>query len=1188
MLLKSLEIFGFKTFPDKTVLKFNKGISVVVGPNGSGKSNVSDAIRWVLGEQSLRLLRCSKMEDVVFNGTVDRKSKGYAEVSLVVDNKDRKLNIEEDNVIITRRYYRSTESEYLLNNKQVRLKDINELFMDTGLGRDGYSIIGQGKIDEIVSSKSEDRREIFDEAAGISKFRYRKTEAEKKLEKTEENLVRINDILTELEGRVGPLFKEAEKAKEYVNLAKEQKDVQIGLWLNDLDKSSLNLKEINKKLNEASSQYSEIEKSLEDIIKKTEDSLKEINILNIEIDKETRENSQSEEIKAGKVNKISVLENDLVHNEGSIKRIILEVEGTKKSFTGIKEKKEELEKIIESLKLEKSKKEEELLKYKNENADVNNRFSNISVEITDLNKTILEINSKDSLNKANEIATKTAIEETKEKIIKNEENVKNKEEDLKILKENFKEVENQCKEAEKSIVFKIEQMNKTKKDISLKQKKLEEMKENISKLKLDYDSIKRKIDFLKNLEENLEGFSFSVKFIMKESKLKNLSGILGPVISLLKVDSKYSLAIETALGAASQHIVTEEELDAKNAINLLKEKKAGRATFLPISNISGRRLEEHGLSRFNGFIGIASDLVEFEAKFRDIFYSLMGRIVICDNLNNASVIARNFSYRFKIVTLDGQVINAGGSLTGGSANKNLGVLQRNKEISNLEDERKKISKDLEVKKEDLKKAILECENLKNALKNTEENLALENKENIKIKTDYNSVSFKVNEWEKSLENFKKEKEELLSKLEKLNKKKEEATKGTEKNSTDLKKLEENLKSLEIEKGNIEKKKDEVAQNVSKFNLELLSVAKDIELNENSLKVLIDNETSGTEKVRNLLEEKEFLEKKDEEIKKEMLSLKEEIEKSAQNSSNSQAKIKELTEKRIGIEKNITEFRNKEREITGNKENMSLECARFKDKIDSLQKNYDEIIAKMWDEYEITKTEAMSNFKKLEETDKYNKILTSIKMKIKSLGSVNVAAIEEYKEVNERYTFLKHQVEDVEKSKKELHKLINDLVSQMKELFSTKFSKINENFSKVFKELFGGGKAELTLINSDDVLNTGINIYVQPPGKIVSHIESLSGGEKALVAISLYFAIMLVNPVPFCVLDEIEAALDDVNVSRFAFYLRKMSENTQFIAITHRRGTMEQADMMYGVTMQHKGISKLLELNLENSSINFGT
>lgn len=1186
MLLKSLEIFGFKTFPDKTVLKFNKGISIVVGPNGSGKSNVSDAIRWVLGEQSLRLLRCSKMEDVIFNGTTDRKSKGYAEVSLIIDNKDKKLNLEKDEVIITRRYYRSTESEYLINNKEVRLKDINELFMDTGLGRDGYSIIGQGKIDEVVSSKSEERREIFEEAAGISKIRYRKEEAEKKLVKTEENLIRINDILTELKDRVGPLFEESEKAKEYVNLAKQQKDIQIGLWINNLENSDKSLKELEIKLEGAKKQYSSLEDELNNIVKNTENDLNEITNLNIEIDNETRKNSLAEELKAEKINKISVYKNDILHNKETCKKLISEINEIKNSFLNINEKKEELKKVISDFEINRKSKETDLFEHKKKNIELTNKLASISTEITDLNKSILEINSKSSLNKAKAISIRESIKETENLIITKKEQIDAQKLELNNLKNLLEKIKEKNKLSDEDITNKINLMNNTKKEIQEKRKNLDSLKDTLNKLKLENDSKIRKIEFLKNLKESLEGFAFSVKFIMKESKLGNLSGIYGPVISLLKVDQKYALALETALGASSQYIVTDSENDAKKAIFLLKNKKAGRATFLPLSNISGKLLNDSSLSLCPGFIGIASSLCSYESKFNNIFEHLIGRTLIVDNLDNAGLVAKKYLYKFKIVTLDGQVINAGGSLTGGSQSKNTGVLQREKEAEILIKESEKILLEIKKEKENLENLNNEYEKLNVSLSNIEQELSLKNKENIKLRTEYNSLSFKVNSVSKNVEDAILDKESLENKLKNL---KEDESKSLSTQVLDtnaINKLESNLKDLEENRDLLNKEKEKLGEVISKINLDVLAITKDIELKQNSLNMFFENENTGVAKIKFLENEQTSLNEKNEKISKEILVLEDEIKKSAQDYIFSENKIKDLSLKRISIEQNITKFRTKEREISAVKENMSLECARFKDKIDSVQKDCDEIIAKMWDEYEITKTEAMSNFKKLDDITKYNKILSEIKLKIRELGNVNVGAIEEYREVNERYTFLNHQVEDVLKSKKDLNNLINDLTEEMKNLFSNKFYEINKNFDKVFKELFGGGKAELSLSDENDVLNTGINIFVQPPGKIVTHIESLSGGEKALVAISLYFAIMLVNPVPFCVLDEVEAALDDVNVTRFADYLRKMSENTQFIAITHRRGTMEQADMMYGVTMQQKGISKLLELNLEESRVNF--
>ncbi len=1054
MRLKSLEIQGFKTFPDKTKLSFEQGITSVVGPNGSGKSNISDAIRWVLGEQSPKSLRCAKMEDVVFNGTDKRKRQGYAEVTLNIDNKDRALDFNGDDIAVTRRYYRSGESEYLINKAAVRLKDINELFMDTGLGRDGYSMIGQGKIDSIVSSKGEDRREIFEEAAGISRYRYRKIDAERKLKSTEDNLLRLRDIVTELEERVGPLEKQSEKAQKFLEYSEEKRGLEIALWLLTLDRSQNELKVQDEKISIAKSQYDDAETALEQIQTESEEIYIRNGEYSSKIENIRTEITDIESQISEKRSLVSVAENDILHNNDNIDRIKNDIAqfdvNADELVKRIADKEKEISELDADI-IAKKKKYSELSEQLNEINTTSGKSSDVLQEIT---AELSVLTSKSADARVTEMTAESTVSELNsriESLISSNDEKKTQSEELADISKDY---DNKIGVAEEKIESLKNTIDGLQLKLSSKEKKKDELREESNKLMLDVKEHMRKISFLENLERNLEGFSKSVKTVVNAQSHGKVHGICGPVSRVISVPKEYGVAIETALGSAMQNIVTETDEDAKRAIRYLKSVDGGRATFLPLNTIKPRELRENGLEDCYGFVGVAANLCSCDNKYNGILYSLLGKIVIAEDLNCATTIAKKYYYRFKIVTLDGQVVNAGGSLTGGSLNRNTGLLSR---------------------------------------------------------------------------------------------------------------------------AELTKKREEISLQLQNLRLEIVSSQKDIDaLNSD----IVFAKSTGNEN----LERKAELNQEIERIKSVILEKTEfinctnaEIEELIADQNERSKAIEKINADREQLEKRSAEIRTIERDKTSERETSGRELARLEERKINIQKQYDDIISKLWEEYELTRREAEDCAVEIDDSKQAQRRLNELKQKIRSLGNVNVSAIEEYKEVSERYEFMSAQVNDVEKSKKEIEKLITDLTKQMKEVFVESFDQINKNFTYTFKELFGGGTASLSLADPENILTSGIDILVHPPGKIVINLEALSGGEKALVAIALYFAIMKVRPAPFCVMDEIEAALDDVNVYRFAAYLRRMTDNTQFILITHRRGTMEEADVLYGVTMQDEGISKLLEL-----------
>ena len=1187
MLLKSLELQGFKTFPDKTKLTFDTGITSVVGPNGSGKSNISDAIRWVLGEQSAKALRCSRMEDVVFNGTDKRKRQGYAEVTLTIDNSDRKLPYGGDEVAVTRRYYRSGESEYLINKAAVRLKDIHELFMDTGLGRDGYSMIGQGKIDSIVASKSEDRREIFEEAAGISRYRYRKTEAERKLAHTEENLLRLRDIVTELEDRIGPLKTQSEKAEQFLAYSAERRGLEIALWVDTLNKSSAVLREQEDKIAIARAQYDEAEALIESISAEYEDIYLKNGAIAARIDEERAAVSAGEGQIAATRAEISVAENDILHHRDTIARIEGEIAKAESSTEDIQKTIEEKERLILSIREQIEERRSRYNALSDELNTITNDASRSNDELQKLSAIIASLSQRLADVRVTDITGATAIEELTARTTALKETEAARASQRGELIEMREDYEKKLKAAEAAVAASGNAIQGLEMKLSARAVKRDEQQRAADTLRLDAEEKARRARMLSDLAANYEGFYNSVRVVMKEAKKGALGGICGPVTTLIRVPSQYNVAMEVALGAKMQHIVVNTDADAKRAIEFLKKRDAGRATFLPVGTIKPRALDEKGLDDCYGYIGIASELCSTDPKYKAILENLLGRIVIAEDLSAASAIAKRYGYRFMVVTLDGQVINAGGSFTGGSLAKNSGLLSRESEIDRLKKEAEALSKKAQAADESAKLARSQYAACEADLLGARADLSNAQQEAVRLRAELNACINEMASVSRDLDEIASELTAASAKIAEHKAARELAQKDLVRFNAEIESTEMRIKALTGSRDEMAEKRETYADRLQELRMEILGLEKDIDTIKGEIESARLSGSDHQQHIAQLAREKQAIEENITEIESRITDLTAAITAMEEKVTEANASIEKLAAERTAYEKRTVELRQLERDKSAERELASNELSRLEVRKDNLQKQFDDIIAKLWEEYELTRREAEEQAVEIENLTEARARLNTLKSKIKALGVVNVAAIEEYKEVSERYAFMKAQVDDVEKSKKEIEELIRSLTKQMKEVFVDSFAEINKNFTLTFKELFGGGEARLELSDPENILTSGIDIIVHPPGKIVVHLEALSGGEKALVAIALYFAIMKVRPAPFCVMDEIEAALDEVNVDRFAAYLRNLTAETQFILITHRRGTMEEADVLYGVTMQDEGISKLLELRASEVASKLG-
>lgn len=1177
MYLESLELQGFKSFPDKIKLTFDKGITAVVGPNGSGKSNIGDAVRWVLGEQSSKTLRGAKMEDVIFSGTQFRKPVGFAQVTLNIINNKGILQIPSEQVSVTRKLYRSGESEYLINGSQVRLKDIYELFMDTGLGRDGYSIIGQGRVAEIVSAKSGERREIFEEAAGISKFRYKKAEAERKLEAAEDNILRLRDIIGELESRVEPLRIQSEKAAKFIEYSETKKSLEITVWVRQIDDLKKSLEELSDKLLISTNEYNGIESDitrLEDEIQSLSDKMQDntlhIEEMRAEILETERSNTQ---IHAD----IAVCENDIHHCEENIadieKQQELTLNSNQENRRIIEEKLSDIKNTEQDIAATKVKFEEvnnELAAAVSEQDSFNNRFSEVQ---SALNKLYIK-QSEYSIALS---SGRQSIDDINEQIAL----AKEQDENMRMAAEDLDREKAETADGISMLDEKTGELNNRIGGLSklhdVRAEKLAAAKKQLEDINFGIRDKDQRIRMLNDLENSMEGFAHSVKQVLKASKTGQLSGVYGSVAQLIKVDSQYSVAIETALGGALQNIIVENEDIAKRGIRLLQETKAGRATFLPITSVKGNRLNENGLDSCDGFIALAVDLVKFDAKLTGIYTSLLGRIVIAEDIDLATNIAKKYGYKFRIVTLDGQVINAGGSFTGGSTAKSSGVLTRKNDIERLNAERSQLAEKLTDVKQSCEKLQAETDKLGFDIAAARDELNTVNADKIRFESELKRIEAMLAQNIEQRSSAKQNASKLADKLKETEQFISEASLKLEETEKEISEKEKTVSENEEQRLTMQNKREALTEEMSSLKLHEAELNKDLEALNAEVKRLEEQCLEiGDNSARLALEldaQRGIIKEKQEKI--EALNAKLAGTKDSVAEINGKI-IAAQAEQRL-MEQRSNEHRAKVRELSDGKEKYSREMTRLEERKISVQGSYDKIISDMAEQYNMYLSEAVELAVPVDDLLIVQRDLAEIKQKIRSLGNVNVAAIEEYKEVSERYNFMSEQLNDVETSKRELEKLIDELTDNMRRQFTESFNSINSNFKQIFVELFGGGHAELSLTDPDDVLESGIEIRVAPPGKVINNLSLLSGGEQAFVAIAIYFSILKLKPAPFCILDEIEAALDDINVTKYAQYLRKFTDTTQFILITHRRGSMDEADVMYGVTMQEKGTSKILRL-----------
>ena len=1183
MYLKALEIQGFKSFPDKVYLPFEENITAIVGPNGSGKSNISDAILWVMGEQRTKNLRGGKMEDVIFGGTEKRPKTGFAQVSLIIDNSGRILDTDSSEIMISRRYYRSGESEYYINRESVRLKDITELLMDTGLGRYGYSIIGQGKISDIVSAKSGDRRELFEEAAGISRYRWRKDESERKLERTEENLTRISDKIDELKLQVDPLKEQSEKAKKYLLLRDELRLLEISVWMNNLEKLNERSATIAADLEKAQSERVNIQLELDKRYAETDKYSEKMREEDIKAENTRARLSEVESERTELDSEIKVLENTLRLSSEREAQLLSEIE----------------EQSTRAKALE------------NQIAFRNSRIEEINTELNELNAFFAEMNAKvyENTEGGNDFKRKTAelLTQKSEKQLELEhfntmlnvladEKLRREGESKKRAEEAGK-AESRRKELKLRLSGEKESLANAegrvtglanviaghKLRIDRHSEQVRVLENNKTELTIKLGAARSRAKMLSEMEKEYEGFSRAVKTVMQESERGVLKGVYGPVGNLLRADEKFSLAIETALGGSMQSIIIDTQEQGKTAIELLKRRDSGRATFLPLGTIKGSELKSRPEGE-KGYLGTAFELADFDKKFVPIFSSLLGRTAVAETLTDAVAMSKRHNHMLRIVTLDGQLINAGGSMSGGSAAKNTGFLSRANELKAVEHKLSELQAEVGDSAAKLNVAGRELASARYELETAEIEFKEANELFRTVEADISEIEFLLRETENTIAGI--DESERAERL----------------------RQEENKIRSESIGRNAELRKNEIAA----IEAELQDLGKSFEEQERVARELTDRLSSFTEKRSSLIAESETSKSTIEELKKlllDILSDGDTRQKSLSDLAAEKLKLSELSaESRVSLEKassSAEQIRSKLKSINDFK--LDLEGKRTRSEKEAQEKNRElldaerlcsgigqakisaemeekQIIDKLWDNYELSRTAAKQLRQPIESMSGAQKRISGLKKEIASLGTPNLGAVAEYERVSQRYNFLTEQRDDVIKSKKELEGIIAGITQEMEIIFRDEFKVIDESFRETFLELFGGGKAALELEDEDDILNCGIEIKVQPPGKALTKLSLLSGGETAFVAIALYFAIIKVRPTPFCVMDEIEAALDEVNVGRFAAYMRELSDKTQFIVITHRRSTMEEADILYGVTMQEKGVSQVITLDLNKAEM----
>ncbi len=1183
MYLKKLELQGFKSFANKTSLEFMPGITTVIGPNGSGKSNISDAIRWVLGEQSMKSLRGTKSEDIIFAGTENRKSQGFAEVSLVIDNQDAKLPIEFAEVTITRRLYRSGETGYFINKAPCRLKDILELIMDTGIGKDGYSIIGQGKIDEILSNKSEDRRGIFEEAAGIIKYRTRKAESEKKLEQAKLNLLRVNDILSEIEVNLDPLKLQAEKAKKFLSLRDELKTIEIGLFLVNIESYKVKLKELLKNIDELNFQIDDENVNLNNLQQEKDKIKQGLDDLIISIE-EMQNLSFESTNKIEKINAdINVARERITNNKENFDRYLKEIEEQETRKVELNTEKEERQNKKINLSTNKEKFTKELEEKEKMLAEITAKLSQEETEIEGKKK-IVEESQDLKYDKREGIKTQEIVYENlvkREKVLQQElQETISELDEKRLYKTDIAKVFTKIEAKRNEYAKKIEEIEEKKTESS---KRVAEFEAVINNLESEIRVKNSKCKFLQEMEKEKEGYQKAIKEILLECDRNAFlkKGVHDVLANLITVPKEYETAIEIALGGTLQNIVTDTEEDAKKLIEYLRKNNLGRASFLPISSVKGKKVDHLIKNGLSGVIGIASDLVKTAPKYEEIILNLLGKTVVVEDMDTAIILARQNKYGFKIVTLKGDIINPSGAISGGSIKPNTtNIIGRAGQIKDLLSELSKLEKNLEKVKNEKKEyiksitSILEqAETIEKEAQSSEITYATE-------KQKVESIEEAIAKLENKLANLKKESLDI-------EKTKEQTLITKARYETEIKELEQKMETLNGQISVFAEKNKDNQKYIDDLNFDITNLkisVSSFDESANSLDEIIariDQDILNIEKGITVKKEQRIkIEQDNKMLEEQITNLNNQIEEIKQNVNQSVEKVEELKKKRQEENSRLDNVELSIAEKLKLLENLKGETAKLDIKKSKIDVELEQIEQKLWEDYEITPNNAEQEFEKPKNVQTTTKRVKELKEQIKNLGSINIDSIEEYRQTKERYDFMCEQRLDLEDSSAKLRKVIQDMTKIMKEQFAEKFNIINKNFGEVFKELFGGGKAELKLTDEENILECGIDIEVQPPGKKLQNMTLLSGGEKAFTAIALLFAILKINPAPFCVLDEIEAALDDVNVYRFAEYLKKFADETQFLVITHRKGTMEAADTVYGITMEENGISKLLSMQLK--------
>ena len=1177
MVFKELEIQGFKSFPDKVKITFDAGVTGVVGPNGSGKSNLSDAVRWVLGETSSRQLRAAgKMEDVIFGGTRRRSAMGFASVRLTLDNTGHTLDVDADEVTIGRKYYRSGDSEYTINGQVCRLRDVYELLLDTGIGRDGYSVIGQGRIAEIVAAKSSERREIFEEACGIAKYRYRKTEAERRLAAAGENLERLRDILGELESRVGPLEKESAKAQKFLELSEQRKTLEVTLWTDSVHRARDTVRQQVRDYETAQADYERFDGEAKAAEQEAEEIRMQAQQLTIAVERLNGDIRSITEQISGSDSRIAVLENDILRNEESIASLRSEIEAGEQDGAEADAALQRHRAVAAKMEAEGEKLAAEIdaLNAELEQlADASNasgaRKDTLRAEITDLTAKRTEAQVAQAAAEAAEETARQRLPALEQAVQEGTDQWETARQDLtdtiryrEMLTENEKQLANVRSGLE----------------LKLKNRKaaLDEADTAEQRLGRELDAARQRLSVLRELEKNMDGYQNSVKAVMRAAGARRLRGIIGPVSAILKVEPGCEVAVETALGAALQNIVVENEAAAKAAIALLRSDNAGRATFLPLDTVQPGVFR----GRLSGTARLASSLVQADARYDNIVSSLLGRIIVVEDINEASRVARDNGFRSRVVTMDGQVINAGGSFTGGSVQRSAGLFTRKQEMEELRIRAAKLQKDCLAAQEKTDQCKEQVDALQAELTATASEQITAANDRVRAEAEQKRLEAAAAQLETARNARRQEIDTLQAALADSRAKAEDAAKLQAELTAKIDRRTAEMSRIEEGDDSFLTRQNALAQDLSAKRLEQVTRQKDAELAYSQIAALEQRARDAAARRTSLEESVAALAARSDACRAEIADIRQTRADSQTTIAQKEAEIREATQKRLARQQAETETLARARTAADSREEMSREMARLAERKAAAESEYDQTVAKLWDEYQLSVSQAEALCVEFDSLPALRAQVADLRGKIRALGSVNVSAIEEYKEVKARYDALVTQVTDVEESRNELSRMISKLSAQMREIFADSFRAINENFGRVFAELFGGGEASLMLEDESDVLSSGIGIRVAPPGKVIKNLEALSGGEQALVAISIYFAILAVNPAPFCILDEIEAALDDANVVRFAQYLRRVSDKTQFIVITHRRGTMEAANVLYGVTMQEDGVSKLLKLDLE--------